>query len=305
MAFAPPSAGSPSELPGSDPLTIGSITFTSLECPEKPPIGGVEDKAPAVELVGGGRAVYSVGAQPQDIEWSGRFLQPNAWQKVAALRALAVAGTEVLLSWLTEQWYGKVVKLIPKPRYANYVDYELTFRITRDGNGALTATAPTSVDSQVSALTASANSQNTAIASLDPTGSQSFQQPLATMVAVLGSAGPIAQLTGANLANVQSAIAAALLAVQTYAGATSDAQPQYVATQQLLASLSLIATFVDEGQGQNVLTVQGATLFDVAAQVYGDASLAFDLAQANGLPSPFTSTASPTTLVLPPYPVAA
>lgn len=300
MAFVPPAVAS-AERPGADPLSIGPFTFNSVECPEKPPIGGVEDKAPAIELIGGGRVVHSVGAQPQDIEWSGRFLQPNAWQKIAALRAMAVSGQEYLLTWAGEQWYGKIVKIIPKPRHANYIEYDLVFRVTRDGNGALTVTAPTSVDAQVSALTANAQSQNTAVTSLDPTGSAAYQQPFNTLLATLAAAGPIAQLSGTALAGVTASIETALEALDSYASTVPETSPQYVAAQQLLTSISLISTFVAQGQSQSTITVQGTDLFDVASQVYGDPALAFALASANGLPSPFTTVAEPTTLVLPPF----
>lgn len=290
------------DTPGVDPLSIGPVTFNSIECPAKIPIGAIEQRIVAKELIGGGKDTQSLGAQPKTVQWSATFFQPNVDNRVNTLQSMAADGKEYLLTWRTHRYYCKVKDFTPGFWNANLCEYDIIVEITRDANGALTKRAPVSVDSQVNALVSAVKQQNATIVAADATGSQSFQQLLTTMQAAIISAGPIAQLAGPAAQTVLSSISTALTAVQAYGQAQTDGTPQFVATQQLISSLILLQKNLQQGQSQNTIRVQGASFFEIAALVYDDVSQAFPLMQANNATSPYTSKLQYTDIATPPLP---
>jgi hypothetical protein len=304
MAFVSPTSLTARGLdtPGVDPLTVGPVTFNSIECPAKLPIGAITQTIVEKQLIGGGKDTQSLGAQPKDVQWSGSFFQPNVDNRVETLQSMAKDGKEYQLTWRRQRYFCKVKDFTPGFRNANYCEYEITLCITRAANGALSSVAPVSVDSQVSALTSSLQSQNAVIAAADPTGSQSFQSLLAKVQAGIIAAGPIAQLTGSSVQGMLADVSSALSAVQSYGQNLTDGTPQFVATQQIISSLILLQKNIAQGQSQNTIRVQGASIFEIAVLAYEDVSQAFTLMQANGMVSPYTSTLAPTDITIPPLP---
>ncbi len=304
MAFLPNGTGfTPTvDLPGPNPLSIGPLTLPSVECPEKLPIGALEQKLAVTLLLGGGKDVQSNGVQPKSLSFSGVLWQPNIVAHKNLIRALMVSGKEYLITWMDEQWYGKISAFTPTANHANRCPYEITVEITRAANGALTSTQIPTVDQQVAAITSNAQTQNATITSADPTGSAGFQQALSTALTAVAAAGPIAQLVAPQTTQLIASVLAATQAVTTYAGTVTEGASQYVATQQLLAYLQLLSTNINRGQSTQTVRVQGVSLFELAAQYYGEPSYAFALADINGLPSPYTSTQVPTVVALPPFP---
>lgn len=290
--------------PGGNPLTIGPVTFNSDECPSELPIGALESKLSVTEFLGGGRDVQFNGAQPKAVAWKGTLWQPLISERKNTLRAMMVSGQEFALTWMDERYFCKIKSFTPTANHANRCPYEIEVEITRASNGALSnATVPT-VDQQVSALTANLQQQNSTIVAADPTGSASLQSPLNAAIAAIAQASPIAQLVAPQLTSLIATLTTASTAVSTYLGTISEGASQYVATAQLLSSLNLIVTNVQRGQVSRSVRVQGLSLFELAAQFYGEPSYAFALAEVNGLPSPQTSRLVPQIIALPPYPKA-
>lgn len=169
MAFTPatvPPVGP--QHPGTTPLSFGAVAFNSEECPSRLVIGHGAQMKSVVELIGGGRAVQTFGAQPQPVTISGTLWNVNVVPRITLLRSYCVAGTEQLLTWYFERYYGVLMEFEPNYYNTNRCDYKLTIEITRDANGAFTTTSPTSVNSQVAAINANAATTYGALLTLDP-----------------------------------------------------------------------------------------------------------------------------------------
>lgn len=72
--------------------------FSGVEIPEKISFGGSQ-KLAVHELLGNGRVVDALGAQPQDMEWSGLLLGPSASTRAQDLKMLADSGASCVLDW--------------------------------------------------------------------------------------------------------------------------------------------------------------------------------------------------------------
>lgn len=69
--------------------------------------------------------------------------------------------------------------------------------------------------------------------------------------------------------------------------------------QSILITMQENITLISEGANGQFLIVNGANLFQLAAQYYGDATLWTTIAQANGLSDPILQPGTPFTLVIP------
>lgn len=169
MAFTPatvPAFGP--QHPGTTPLVFGAVHFNSEECPAKLPIGHGQQMKSIVELIGGGRAVQTFGAQPQPVTITGTLWNVNVVPRVTLLRSYMVAGSEQLLTWYFERYYGVLMEFEPSYLNTNRCDYTMTVEITRDANGAFTKRAPTSVDTQISTINTNAATTYGTLLTLDP-----------------------------------------------------------------------------------------------------------------------------------------
>lgn len=289
---------------GATPLKIGPVTFRTEETPEKLPIGGAKQKEVITEMAGGGIVAQNFGTVPKNpVEWSGTFWGAYVEQRVRLLRQMMVSGTEYLLTYQFEQYYCRVSDFQPNYR-GNRCDYDIKLTITRDANGALSVANTPSLDSQVNALMGDVNSQMTALTAADPTGIATVQPSIAAMQVSISNAGPIAQATTLNSGGLIQSITTALASATTYLSEIGESDDRYLNASRLVYALTLISTNVQRGQSTQSIRKQGGNLFEIASQYYGDASLAFDLAAANGLPSPFLSSTAQQEIVLPPFPKA-
>lgn len=313
-----PQAGVAASGSGSEPVTIGGVTFRSEEVPNPIPIGAGEQMLVVTDLIGGGRVVQALGVKPKSVTWNGRFITAGqVFAKVRSLRLYMTTGVEVLFSWWGEIYFCRVKDFTPTFNHQNLCDYSITIEITRDKNGAFTVAANTSIDQQVQALLKSATVTNNAIltssaAADDGTDDgipninfdadpQSFQSALQQLNSAVAAAGPIA----ANITTAGPPIVAAAdnatTAVGKYIAAISPTDANYANASLLQASTKLISSNVTRGQSPQSTRVQGQSLFAVAAQTYGDPSKAYALANANGLPAPFTTAIASQVIALPPF----
>jgi hypothetical protein len=287
---------------GKDPLSIGEVTFNTDEVPEDLEIGAAEQMIVAKTLPGGTRVVQRFGNDPLNVAWTGKFMAANVKPRVAQLRAYQVAGTTVLLSWLNEKYHVTIKSFKPKYHNANYADYEIEVVVISDANGAFTIASSTTIDAQVAALQAQVNANNAVIVHADPTGSQTFQQQLANVYRLLALAAPLAQgVVGQSGNAIISAIAGTMGLIAAYQGTLSTLSAQYADVIQLQGALAAISGNVATGQNPKSVQTQGGNLFNIAAQQYGDVSLAFKLASANGVFSPFLPSGILQAVSLPPF----
>lgn len=284
------------------PLVIGGVSLSVPNSPSELGLGAGLQKKAVTELIGGGRVVASMGAQPKPVTITGALWAPDIATIVPLLRAYMVDGKERLVSWASERYYAKVAEFDPKYRFGGQVcDYSIVLEITRDANGAFSISPTASVDTQVSTLSDTANVSASAIAAADASAPP-LTADAANVQIALDNTGPIGQASSADVASLLTTVQSALANATAYAGGLAQTASTYVTAQQYVTALTLIADNVQSGQSQRTIQVQGRSLFEVASQYYGDPSKAFDLAAVNGLAGPLLSGVVSTTLRLPPYP---
>ncbi len=306
MAFVPPQvlAAAPVQPdPGASagtPLKGGSVVFRSEECPSRLPIGAGEQRVVVTELIGGGRVVQTFGAQPAAVTWSGMLFGQFVEERITQLRAYMVSGKQYLVSWLSEQYYCVVKTFTPTYHNQWLAAYSITLEVVSDNNGAFETASPTGVDSQVNALLSSSQSNLATVSSLDSAMPPSIATNFANTQIAINAAGPLAQSAGSAANSVLQSVQATLSSIAPYAAIISEIDPRFIPLQQAITALNLIALNVKNGQSQNSVATQGKSFFALAAQYYGDPRLAFTLAASNGFFSPFLSSQTASTIVLPP-----
>jgi hypothetical protein len=290
----------PSDAPGPVAVSIAGVTFNTSECPERFPIGAVEQMLVVKTLPGGTRIISAFGASPKPVTWSGNLYGNNITPRVRQLRLLAVSGQPVTLSWNAES-YLVVVKEFTPTYQGGFAGYEITVEVSKDQNGEFTVASAVTLDQQIYALQAQADAMNAAIVAADPVGSAAMQGPLASAKAAVQAANPIAQNIVSAALTVIPLVQGAVSAVKGYAAGLSPLSNVFASAQILQSSLTSISSNIARGQSAVGVTAQGGSLFGLAAQQYGDVTQAFNLAQANGLSSPFLSSVQQTFVALPPF----
>ena len=79
-------------------LTLGNIAFDGFEVPARVRFGGAQRTA-VHKLLGGGRAVDTMGRDDHSLVWSGILSGNNASGRARALDAMRVAGNVLPLAW--------------------------------------------------------------------------------------------------------------------------------------------------------------------------------------------------------------
>ena len=69
--------------------------------------------------------------------------------------------------------------------------------------------------------------------------------------------------------------------------------------QNLLLQLQENLVLIQQGGSGTTIVVNGANLYQLAAQYYNDATQWTTIAKANGLPDPFIPAGAPVTLIIP------
>jgi hypothetical protein len=288
--------------PGSDPLQLGGVTFASDECPSGLAIGGLEQMVVVHDLIGGGRTTQALGVKPKAVGWSGTFWDQNVQGRVATLRAYAVSGTDLPISWRNESYFGVVKEFEPTYENAWICHYRIAIEITGDANGAFTNTTPPSVDDVVSSESSDLGTQNANLQTADPAGSSAMQQSITNMLQAIQTAGPLAQVTGTALTTLVGTVNVAQQAVQAYVSTADPTSQNYVTASRMLSLVTLIGANI--GRSQSTATVQrfGGSLYEVATMQYGDIKQTFALAAANGLNTPSLTKTALSTVTIPPLP---
>ena len=79
-------------------LTLGTIAFDGFEVPARLRFGGAQRTA-VHKLLGGGRAIDTMGRDDHSLVWSGILSGNNASDRARALDAMRVAGDVLPLAW--------------------------------------------------------------------------------------------------------------------------------------------------------------------------------------------------------------
>ena len=129
-------------------FSLGGIIFDQWETPELMPFPAGH-KANLLINIGGQRQVDMMGPEPAEIQWVGRSRGQNAAQRMAALRAMCIAGAQVPLIW--DQFYLTVViiKFTPVEMRSWEWTYGITCLIVDDSTADSTGNISSSLDTLV------------------------------------------------------------------------------------------------------------------------------------------------------------
>ena len=107
-------------------VSLGSITFQTMEVPEKITSGGTQQMA-VHKLLGGQRVIDVLGPDERSLEWTGIFRGPTAASRAQQLDALRTAGSAVQLRWL-----GQVRKVVVQSVELDWTrgGYRIPYRIS-------------------------------------------------------------------------------------------------------------------------------------------------------------------------------
>lgn len=294
-------AAGPSDIlqPG---LRLGPIVFLNDEHPAKLPTP-LSERMSIRELPGGFRSVQAMGAQAENITWSGTFWDQQASDKKNAIKAIQKQGLPVTLQWNDEKYSVLIAKFTPTTVDEFRIEYEIECTVIADLCGSFTTAGTRSIDTQTAALYDSANALYATITAIQsakaPPVPSGLGTGLGSLGSLLGTAGPLAQASvssitaiaaqvgviNGSLASYTTAISAIIAALPASA-IPSSLQQLSVAASQLSNVVTLIGANAQNGQAPRVITVGGGvTLAQIAAQYYGDASLGTTIKADNNLPS--------------------
>jgi len=288
----------------SDSLTIGSTVLLDEETPDELIIE-IKRVWAIVTYIGGARVAQDMGPSPADITWKGRLFAGNVAERFAALQSMENAAQLVPLTYL-DQAFNVVIKTVRKVYEHRWQGgYEITVTIIEDVSGQYQVGSGPSAEQQVDALWQRALDTLEQLVQADPFETPGIQTEFTILFAALELAGMLSELTSGSLQNLVTlagqAAGAAAAYIANHGGANGSSQ-LFLLASDLETSALLIAKNLQSGNAPNVVVIHGADqsdLFGLAAQAYGDASLAFALASINGLSSPLLASTKVYTLTLP------
>ena len=114
-------------------VTLGDFPFQDFEVPSKIPLGGKQSIIKH-DLVGGLRIVDSLGAFPNDLEWSGLFFSHNALQRAQYLDYLRLQGKPLILSWSTIDLTVLIEEFVYEYERENRLPYRIRCVVVSDNN---------------------------------------------------------------------------------------------------------------------------------------------------------------------------
>jgi hypothetical protein len=307
MAFLPANSASASgdRSQGNTPLSLGSVTFNSIEHPDELPL--VLKQVTAVhEMIGGGRIVQTFGVQPQELKWEGNFFDSSAQSRVQTLAQMLAAGTPVTLSQGNYNFTVIITDFNPTEYHQFWFKYSICCQIIEDNSGIYAKTAPLNIDQQTSTSLSQVVTNTNTLSNLDSTFDASSIQA-STVQNNLSALSSISTATSAELAPSVAAIASSQAYLTSYiaplaalsAGSMTSTQMTALATAvKIQNGLSVVNSNLSTGQAPLTISVMNASAYALASQYYGDVSQYGVIKAANGLNSPFTGPTL-TTLIIP------
>lgn len=295
-------------------LKLGDFVFSRFEIPESIPFGGSQALV-THKFPGGARAVQAMGRDDSAIGWTGLFFGELALNRSRFLDAMRVDGKPLAFSYHDFSYTVVIESFTATLKNAFRIPYSISLLVVEDKTKPVGPLAPAGVDVAI-------KSDSTAAVAL---GAQIADPELTTKLSAMDSAlkgvSDFAKATTATISAVVGPVTAVLNRVNTLMGASASvlnsvttlggilpgnpiaAQAlnsfnQLTAATQMPLLINLrnvgnrmqgnLGAILSTQQTQTV-TVASGTLFDVAAQRYGDATKWPAIAQANGLSDPLIS----------------
>jgi hypothetical protein len=240
-----------------------------------------------------------MGAQPENITWSGTFWDQQASDKKNAIKALQKQGQPVTLQWNDEKYSVLIAKFTPTAIDQYRIEYEIECTVVADLCGSFTTAGTPSLDTQTQALYDSANALYATVTAIQsvkaPPVPSAIGTGLGTLGSLLGAAGPLAQASISSITAISAQVntingsltsyttaLSAIIAALPASSIPSNLQQLSVSASQLANVVTLIGANAQGGQSPRVITVGGGmSLAQLCAQYYGDATLAPVVKAAN------------------------
>lgn len=116
-----------------DVLILGPIIFTDFGVPERMPFGGRQAMA-VHKLLGGRRAIDTLGPDDHDIYWRGTFYGNDAYSTCLALDALRAQGQPMPLSFAGQSFVVVIAEFRADiERLPQLIEYSITCVISQNG----------------------------------------------------------------------------------------------------------------------------------------------------------------------------
>jgi hypothetical protein len=106
-------------------LTLGGVIFEDWEIPESVK-GKIKQKLDVKKFLGGSRTIDALGRDDDPIAWGGRFRGSTAEQRFQQVKAMAVAGQPVQLTWSSNNY----LVLIEEFEFDYQSPMEIPYRIS-------------------------------------------------------------------------------------------------------------------------------------------------------------------------------
>jgi hypothetical protein len=138
-------------------LTLGNITFSDLEVPERMPWGG-EQQLVIHKHVGGARTIDAMGPDEAPIEWSGWFLGPNAVARAQTVDAMRISGLPQTLTWSGFTYQVIVRSFQPVFERFYQIPYRIVCEVIQNNTQPITSSATPPIDQSIDDDNAAADS---------------------------------------------------------------------------------------------------------------------------------------------------
>ena len=279
-------------------FSIGNVAFIQDEAPEELAISSSQNLA-VHDLIGGNRVIQALGTVWKPLKFEGVFWGANAEYRSRLLARMKAEGTIHRLTYLSYAFQVVIEEFTANYKHQYKCEYTISVQILKDVSGVVSYSTPTSVDSQIQTSVASA----TALTAKMDSGSAAAVKPsFQAMTSSIHAAGPAAQATGPVAQTASLSISNAITQAQQVLSIppVTSTTASLLNVTQYLNCLSVVQKNFNSGQAPNQVSLNGGSLFDIAAQFYGDPSLATALQVANGLSSTHLPSGVFTVLTLPP-----
>lgn len=307
-------------------LTLGSVTFANYEIPPGINFGG-QQALSVKKLVGGQRIIDAMGRDDDPITWSGRFRGSTGLFRARYLDQMRAQGAAIPLFY-SQFNYTVVIRSFKADFQRFYeIPYSISVEVIIDNTKPLNTLFPVSYNDAISNMLVEAMDLAAAIA--DP----SVSSATALLATTLNAIPSISNASANTLNSVSQEIGNVAVATENVIEETSTAifgvssslllsvYPAETAIvsplpyDQLASSLNQLANcysmialmsnmqtnldLISQGANGVTITVNGANLFQLAAQYYADATLWTSIAAANNLTDPVIQPGTIQTLTIP------
>lgn len=274
-------------------LTLGTVTFQSLELPETiGPLGGIQSEAHH-DFAGGYRSIQTFGAFPEPISFRGILTGSTAFARSLQIDRLRSAAQQIPLFYGAFAYLGIVTRYHARPRYQWFIPYEIEFLPMQDLSGSLLSLlsqgglAPELAIAQQLGILGSLNTATNGYLEL-PSSMQSPVQALITGTgsSLLASGGSVSALSPANSGLIIAGASAVVASAGPYIAGTNPilSSPALDAASSAQAISNIVST---AGTSSSVtINTINPNLLTLAAQYYGDQSQWRTIANANSLTDP-------------------